>query len=164
MMDTYFASPRALAVLMIASAVVLGAAVASQVFGGLNPCILCTYQRVPYVAVLVIGVTGLLYPRVAVEALAIMAITFSIGGGIGVFHVGVEQAWWEGTQGCVGDTSPTQSLDELRAQIMAAPIVRCNDIQWSLFGITLAGYNVLMSLGLTAFAAVAAFRARSSPT
>ena len=161
MLDHYLQSPRAVVVLIIASLLIVGAAAASQYIGGLAPCVLCWYQRVPYAAVIVIGVTGLLYPRVTGQALAIAAITFAIGGLIAVFHVGVEQSWWQGTQACVGDTSPTATIDDLRKQIMAAPIVRCNDVQWSLFGVSMAGYNVLASFLLTAFAAVAAYRARS---
>jgi len=160
MIDPYLQSPRALVVLMIVSMAVVGAAMASEYFGGLNPCLLCHYQRVPYYAVAVIALTAILFPKVTTDALIIMAITFVIGGGIGVFHVGVEQGWWEGTRGCVGDAPASQSLDDLRAQIMAAPIVRCNEIQWSLFGITMAGYNVLASLGLTVFAVMAAWRSR----
>jgi len=163
MLDTYLESPRALVVLMIASAVIVGTAFASQYIGGLAPCVLCWYQRVPYGAVIIICTTGLLYPRVMADALAIAAITFVIGGAIAVFHVGVEQAWWEGTKACVGSSAPTDSIDDLRAQIMATPIVRCNDIQWSLFGVSMAGYNVLASVLLTVFAAVASFRARRSP-
>jgi disulfide bond formation protein DsbB len=161
MLNHFLASPRALVVLMIASIAIVGAAVASQYLGGLAPCVLCQYQRVPYVAIVVIGVTALLYPRVTDEALAISAITFAIGGAIGVFHVGVEQAWWDGLKTCGGAIAPTDSLADLRAQIMAAPIVRCSDIQWSLFGVSMAGYNVLASAALMAFAAVAAYRARN---
>ena len=164
MLDRSLESPRALVVLMIASIAIVATAVASQYFGGLAPCALCQYQRVPYVAVVVIATTALLYPKVTGEALAIAAITFTIGGAIALFHVGVEQAWWEGTKACVGNTSPTDSLDDLRAQIMAAPIVRCTDVQWSLFGVSMAGYNILASAILTVFAGVAAFRARSKPS
>jgi disulfide bond formation protein DsbB len=160
MLDTYLESPRALVLLMIASVAIVGTAAASQYIGGLAPCVLCWYQRVPYVAVIIICTTGLLYPRVTAEALAISAITFVIGGTIAVFHVGVEQAWWEGTKACVGSSAPSDSIDDLRAQIMAAPIVRCNDIQWSLFGVSMAGYNILTSVVLTVFAALASFRAR----
>ncbi|MBT3703786.1 MAG: disulfide bond formation protein B, partial [Alphaproteobacteria bacterium] len=53
------------------------------------------------------------------------------------------------------------SIDELRAQIMATPVIRCNDIQWSLFGISMAGYNVLTSLALAGFALLAAKRNRN---
>jgi len=160
MLEKYLQSPRALVVLMAASIAVLGSAVASQYLGGLVPCILCQYQRVPYVAILMIATTALLFPRVTFEALIIAAMTFTIGGAIGVFHVGVEQVWWEGLKSCGSTIGATDSLDDLRAQIMAAPIVRCTDIQWSLFGISMAGYNVLASAGLTTFAVLAALRAR----
>ena len=69
--------------------------------------------------------------------------------------MGVEQGWWEGTSGC-GSISTTDDLAALRAQIMNAPIVRCDEVAWSLFGISMAGYNVLYSLAAAAMCAAAA--------
>jgi disulfide bond formation protein DsbB len=64
--------------------------------------------------------------------------------GIGLFHVGVEQLWWEGTAEC-GATGTPDSLEALKQQLMAQPIVRCTDIAWEMFGISMAGYNFLLS-------------------
>jgi disulfide bond formation protein DsbB len=81
--------------------------------------------------------------------LALAGLTFLAGGGIAVFHVGVEQGWWEGTAQC-GATGKADSIEALRAQIMAAPLVRCTDIAWSFAGISMAGFNVIASAILAA--------------
>jgi disulfide bond formation protein DsbB len=93
--------------------------------------------------------------------LALCGVALLVGGGVAVFHVGVEQHWWTGTPGC-GVTATADSIDALRAQIMAAPVVRCDQVAWSLFGISMAGYNILISLVLAAIAFIAARRAFGS--
>jgi disulfide bond formation protein DsbB len=82
-------------------------------------------------------------------------VALLIGGGIAAFHVGVEQHWWTGTPGC-GVPATSNSIEEMRAQIMAAPVVRCDQVAWSLFGISMAGYNILISLVLAAVALISA--------
>ncbi len=151
----------ALCAVVAASIVALGGALASQYFGGLAPCILCLYQRVPYAVVIALGLLAWFVPRYAGWALALAALAFLTGGGIAVFHVGVEQHWWEGTQSCTGDSSAALSVDALRAQIMNAPVVKCDEVQWSLFGVSMAGYNVLASAVLAVFALLAAARTRA---
>jgi disulfide bond formation protein DsbB len=74
--------------------------------------------------------------------LAILGILAS--GLIGVFHAGVEYKWWEGITRCSAPIAGG-SADELMAQIMATPMIQCDVPQWTLFGISLAGYNALIS-------------------
>jgi disulfide bond formation protein DsbB len=155
-MITYFLQPRRAAlVVALASFIVVGSAISSEIFGGLAPCVLCLYQRIPYAITIALGLIGFAAPRFLVPVLLLSALAFLVGGGIAFYHVGVEQAWWQGTEACVGTQSKTASIDELRAQIMATPVIRCNDIQWSLFGISMAGYNVLTSLGLAGYCLLA---------
>ena len=151
-MISYFYQNRIAALaIAIASFVIVGSAIASEIFGGLAPCVLCVYQRIPYAITIGLGLVGFFKPQFFVPAMILAALTFQVGGGIGIYHVGVEQAWWTGTEACVGAQNNSASIDELRAQIMATPVIRCNDIQWSLFGISMAGYNVLVSLVLAGF-------------
>ncbi len=158
------ANPRLVfALLLGASAAILAAAFASQYIAGLEPCVLCLYQRVPYGAVIALsglglGLSGLAPPPKGVIAVlgGLCAVAFLINAGIATFHVGVEQQWWQGTEGCVGAGGAARTIEELRAQILAAPVVRCDEVPWSLFGISMAGYNVLASLGLAAVSAIAA--------
>lgn len=144
--------------LMLASAGALLAALFFQYVVGLAPCVLCIWQRWPHAAVLALGAVALALggrkaPRAAL--LALMGAALFAGAGIAVFHVGVEHGWWAGTSGC-GVSATAGSVEELRAQILAAPVVRCDEVAWSLFGISMAGYNALLSAVLAVFAFVAA--------
>lgn len=159
-------APRTSALfLMAASAGSLLAAFFFQYVVGLQPCILCIWQRWPYAAVIALTILALTVggraAKLRAALLALCGVVFLIGGGIAVFHVGVEQHWWTGTPGC-GVTATATSIEALRAQIMAAPVVRCDQVAWSLFGISMAGYNILISLVLAAVAFVSARRAFGS--
>ncbi len=157
-------TPRAAPALVLAASVgALGAAYFFQYAIGLQPCILCLYQRLPYAATIALGLVAVGHalagkPRPVRWLLGLCAIAFAIGGAIAAFHVGVEQQWWRGTAECTGAGIDATTVDALRAQLMAAPVVRCDEVQWSLLGVSMAGYNVLMSLGLAAFSIVAALR------
>lgn len=143
--------------LLLMSAAMLGGAYAFQHFGGLQPCALCLYQRWPWwiAGGLALLALFLLRERRLSRALsALAALSILVGTGIAVYHVGVEQQWWTGPTACSGTAATPQTLEALRAQIFAAPVVRCDEVPWSLFGISMAGYNALISLatGLGALA------------
>jgi disulfide bond formation protein DsbB len=143
--------------LLLASAAILGGAFAFQYLDGLAPCILCWWQRYAHMAAIALAVLAVAasargsstagWILVALTGLALLA-----GAGIAGFHVGVEQHWWAGTAECGSNVGGAGGIDELRARLLAQPIVRCDEIAWSLFGISMAGYNFLLSLALAAFA------------
>jgi disulfide bond formation protein DsbB len=151
-----------LASLMVltSSAAILLAAFAFQYVGGLQPCILCWWQRYPYMVTIVLALIAVALaparPPVARALLGLCAVVFLVGAGIAAFHVGVEQHWWQGTAECGANFGPAGSVDELRRRLLAQAVVRCDDITWSLFGISMAGYNFLLSLVLAVFAIRAA--------
>ncbi len=148
------------AAILVASAAVLGAAFAFQYIGGYQPCILCLYQRWPYaVTIALAGVALIVAGRKAAGWAALASsLAFVTGAGIGAFHVGVEQGWWQGTASCGASLDLDASAEEIGKALLAAPVVRCEDVQWSLFGISMAGYNVLLSLALAAGSIFAARR------
>ncbi len=127
----------------------MAGALGSQFIGGLYPCEMCHWQRWPHyaaigLAALAFGVPGL-GARKLLVALAMFAIATS--GAIGVFHAGVEYHWWQGITACSSTMSGSGgSTEEILARVMAAPLVRCDAAQWTLFGISLAGFNALFSL------------------
>ena len=86
---------------------------------------------------------------------ALAALAIAISGAIGVYHAGVEMGWWEGLTTCTAGGA--LSLDEL----MKVPLIRCDQIQWSLFGISMAGWNAIISLG--SFAVISLLLLRSRP-
>ncbi|MEL6102537.1 MAG: disulfide bond formation protein B [Pseudomonadota bacterium] len=128
------------------SAALLLGAFAFQHLGGLAPCKMCIWQRYPHLAAIALGALAVFLPLpVPITLGALAALTT---GGIGVFHVGVEQGWWEGPSTCSSGPIGGLSTDDLMNQIMAAPLVQCDQIAWSLAGISMAGWNALFSFGL----------------
>ncbi len=139
-------------VLLTSIAVLLGA-YGFEIIGGLAPCQLCYYQRIPYVTAIILCAAALLRPGTGRAISAVLMINYMVGAGLGIYHAGVEWHWWAGPATCSAGAGPGGSVEELMAQILAAPVVRCDEIPWSLFGISLAGYNVLISAGLLALSA-----------
>ena len=122
----------------------LGGALISQYGFGLYPCEMCLWQRWPHLAAILLALPALAFrsstwskPLVIVAGLAIL-----ISGLIGGFHAGVEYGWWEGLTSCA--TNIPAGGDMLDS-IMNAPLVRCDVAPWTLFGISLAGFNFLLS-------------------
>lgn len=137
------------------SAAVLLGAFGFQHLGGMAPCKLCLWQRWPHAAAVLIGVIAYARPHTVLTLMGALAALTTAG--IGAYHAGVEQGWWEGPSTCTAGAIGGLSTDDLMAQIMAAPLVRCDEIPWDMFGISMAGWNALMSLGLAALW-LAAFR------
>ena len=144
------------------SLAILGAAYASQVWGGLQPCILCIYQRYAFGVVIGFGLVGVALghsPGVRRAAVSLAGLAFLGGAAIAAFQVGVEQRWWRGTAECHAPAfDPNASIAQLREQMLATHFVPCDEVQWALFGISMAGYNVLVSLGLAVASLWAAWR------
>jgi disulfide bond formation protein DsbB len=142
---------RALAVLVPAG--LLGGAYIAQYGFGLAPCEMCWWQRYPHFAALGIGALAfVMQPARVWTALAGLAILTS--GLIGGFHAGVEYGWWEGITGC--STLPT-NIDVMDP--LAAPLIRCDVAPWTLLGISLAGFNFLISsIAGAAIVALAAYK------
>jgi disulfide bond formation protein DsbB len=136
---------RALALLV--PAVALAAAFGSQYLGGLVPCEMCWWQRYAHMAALAFALAALFVPgRDLVAALRLAALAIAASGAIGFYHAGVELDYFEGFTQCTSPISAGSNEDFLKA-IMDAPLVRCNDIQWSFLGISMAGWNAIFSLG-----------------
>jgi disulfide bond formation protein DsbB len=141
---TRFAQAR-LAALLLPAALIAGA-LGSQYIGHLFPCEMCHWQRWPHYAAIVLALSAFVLPeklgRIAV-ALAVAAILTS--GAIGVFHAGVEYHWWKGLTRCSAPITGGSTAD-IMAQIMATPAIQCDVAQWTLFGISLAGFNAIFSI------------------
>ncbi|WP_454598027.1 disulfide bond formation protein B [Qipengyuania sp. SM2507] len=123
-------------------AVLLGGAYLSQYGFGLYPCEMCWWQRWPHFAAVALALVSFFLPRrelwVGLAALAIL-----VSGAIGGFHAGVEYGWWEGLTGCA--TIVPQDGASALESIMNAPMIRCDEAPWSLLGVSLAGWNFLIS-------------------
>ncbi|MEG3177239.1 disulfide bond formation protein B [Sphingomonas sp. RB3P16] len=138
-----FHSARLLALLLPLA--LLGGALAFQYVGKLYPCEMCWWQRYPHIAAIPLAALAFVVPgrpaRATLVALAAVAILLS--GLIGLYHAGVEYHWWAGVTACTSTVAGAITLDS----IMAAPIIRCDVAQWTVFGVSLAGFNALFSIG-----------------
>jgi disulfide bond formation protein DsbB len=149
---------------LLLSLLALAAVFALQYGAGLAPCSLCLYQRWPYYAALFLGTAALLALGLGAVllwvrlAMALAGLGFLLGAGVAVYHLGIEQHWWSGPGTCTGTAAGlgAASIAELRAALEAAPVVRCDVVAWSLFGVSLAGYNVLATLALAGLSFIAA--------
>ncbi len=127
-------------------ALLAGAYIFEYVFG-LYPCEMCWWQRYPHFVAIILatialgissGVSKFTKPLIILAALA-----NGVSGLIGGFHAGVEYGWWEGITGCAVTASGDGDILEV---IMNAPLIRCDVAPWDLFGISLAGYNFIISI------------------
>lgn len=122
---------------------------------GLAPCHLCLWQRGAHWATIALALAAVFAGRNRRWRgilLALAGIAALIGAGIALFHVGVEQQWWEGSGACVGGGIAGLSGADLEAAIMNAPVTRCDEVAFEMFGISMAGYNGLFGLGVALFA------------
>lgn len=135
---------RALA-LAVPAALIAGA-LGSQYLGGLYPCEMCYWQRWPHYVAIVLAAAAFVIPGAVVRRMFVLAaaLAIAVSGGIGAFHAGVEFGWWEGLTQC--STMPGQGGGNIIDDIMKTPLIRCDQAQWTLAGISLAGYNAIISL------------------
>ena len=150
-------APRATGALIFgASLAILGTAFGFQYLAALEPCPLCVYQRYPYavaiglsaVALALAGRPPLAGPFFAPALTALCGAAFAVGAGVAAYHVGVEQSWFLASEACTGPVFDAVDVEDLRAQLEATPVAQCDQVAWSLFGISLAGYNLIASAAL----------------
>lgn len=145
----------------------LGAAHAFEEFGKLYPCILCLHQREVFWAALSVSVIAIIArhftksPSLERAFNAILAVVFLASAFVAGFHVGVEQHWWKGIAGCAGGgiIDPSVSIIEALSKPQSAP--SCDDISWQFIGLSMAGWNMIISLGLAVFSIRCAIKGES---
>jgi disulfide bond formation protein DsbB len=122
-----------------------------EYFVGLYPCKLCIWQRWPHAAILVLALAGFTIFR-SRWVLLLIAVSAMITGIIGLYHAGVEQGLWQGPSGCTNQLNSTADISSLTEALLAMPVVKCDEIVWSLIGISMAGWNSIASFGLAVLA------------
>ena len=135
----------------------LGGALGSQYVGGLHPCEMCYWQRWPHGAAILLAALAFTAPASSSRSRTLTllaAAAIAISGAIGVYHAGVEAGIFEGFTTCT--TTRGMTLQD----IINAPLVRCDQVQWSLFGISMAGWNAILSLTGAALITTLALKAR----
>ena len=142
---------RAIALLLPVA--LLGGALGSQYLGGLHPCEMCYWQRWPHGAAIGLSILAFTAPAGSKRSSALVllaALAIAISGAIGVYHAGVEAKIFEGFTQCTALPRTTSTADLLK-EITHAPLVRCDEVQFRFLGISMAGWNAILSLtGATA--------------
>jgi disulfide bond formation protein DsbB len=140
---------------LTASAVVMLTVLLSQYWGGLAPCELCLAERWSWdVAIVIAFVATMAGSRHALPWVALLlTAVFITGSVLAFYHVGVEQHWFAGPRACTAEATPA-TLEALKAQLMHQQPVRCDEPAWTLFGVSLAAWNLLASLAMAAISVV----------
>ena len=155
------ANPALTAALVVAAiaALTLAGAWFFQLVIGLVPCELCLKQRYAYylavpLGLIVAAAAAKEAPRgVVLTGLALLVLAALGNAGLGVYHAGVEWKFWAGPTECTGTVGNFGSAANLLEQLDKVKVVRCDEVQWTFLGLSLAGYNVLISLSMAAIAA-----------
>ncbi|MES2302640.1 MAG: disulfide bond formation protein B [Pseudomonadota bacterium] len=134
----------AYALALIVPAALMGGALISQYVFGLFPCEMCWWQRYPHIAAIVLALLAFTMKGRGSGDMAVVLAAICVGasGLTGGFHAGVEYGWWEGVTSCATVAGGGNPLDA----IMNAPVIRCDVPQWTLLGVSLAGFNFLISV------------------
>ena len=162
-------------VALLGSGIMLGGALFFQYVMGFAPCEMCHWQRWPHIAAMIAGLAAFASssrPRLATTFLVIAIAAIAITSAIGLFHAGVEYRWWQGPQSCTGTVPTGLSPEELKkylfgakavkiysvlvaacvllgslaqVDLFGAKMVRCDAVVWSLLGISMAGWNAILS-------------------
>jgi disulfide bond formation protein DsbB len=163
------AAAAAMAIAVVGVATILGAYYFQYVLG-YRPCPLCLEQRfayyfaIPLAAMVLLGLSVGSSPKVITLALLAIAVAMFWNAGLGVYHSGVEWQWWQGPQDCSGAAPDFSAGGSILDQINKTRVVRCDEAAWRFLGLSLAGYNVLISLALAVVAlcgAAAVWKSRS---
>jgi disulfide bond formation protein DsbB len=147
----------ALAIAIVAAATLAGAWFFQLVLG-IVPCPLCLEQRyayylaVPLAALVAIAAARDAPRAVLVGGLLLLALATLGNAGLGAYHSGVEWGWWQGPTDCTGPVGNLGSAGSLLERLNAVKVIRCDEVQWRFLGLSLAGYNVLISLLMAAIA------------
>ncbi len=146
------------------SVLVIGGALFFQYAVGLVPCELCLLQRWPWYAAIVLSavVAVLRRPALARPAAALFALLFLVSTGFAIYHVGVEQHIFAGPTACTAPSFAGMSIAERLKLLQSTPPVRCDEVQWALFGVSLAGFNLIASIGMVILC-LTGLRRRSAP-
>lgn len=147
-----------LLVTLIAAATIAGAWFFQLVLEIL-PCPLCLEQRYAYYLAIPVGALTAFAARNAaprpllLAGLAILALATLANAGLGTYHSGVEWGFWKGPTDCTGPVVNLGKAGDLFSKLDTVKVVRCDEVQWRFLGLSLAGYNVLISLLMAAIAA-----------
>ncbi len=156
----------AMAIALVAAATIAGAWFFQLVLD-IRPCPLCLEQRyayylaIPLAALVAMAATRDAPRWLLAVGLAILALATLANAGLGTYHSGVEWGWWPGPTECTGPINDLGSAGSLLDRLQTVKVIRCDEVQWRFLGLSLAGYNVLISLLMAAIALCGIVRLKS---
>lgn len=154
--DPVFAAGAGLAA--IAAATIAGAWFFELVLD-IRPCPLCLEQRyayylaIPLALLIALGASKGVSRRLLGAGLAVLGLALLANAGLGAYHAGVEWGFWQGPTDCTGPIVDFGSSGNLLDGLNKVKVIRCDEVQWRFLGLSLAGYNVLISLAMAGLAA-----------
>ena len=140
----------------------LGGALGSQYLGGLYPCEMCYWQRWPHGVAILLAALAFTAPAASARSRTLVllaALAIAVSGAIGVYHAGVEAKIFQGFTQCTA-LAKGGTTEELLRQITHAPLIRCDEVQFHFLGISMAGWNAILSLGGAALILLFTLRAK----
>jgi disulfide bond formation protein DsbB len=148
---------------LLLPAALLGGALGSQYLGGLHPCEMCYWQRWPHAAAIILAAVALTGPAESSRSRTftlLAALAIAVSGAVGVYHAGVEAKIFEGFTQCTAMPTKGLSTAELLNEIRRAPLTRCDEVQFRFLGISMAGWNAILSLGGAALILILSLRTK----
>lgn len=131
----------------LGSVTLLGGALFFQYALGMAPCELCIWQRWPHLVAAALALVVWFVPGAVIIGLGAAAAATS--GGIGLYHTGVERGWLAGPSACSGGTDFSNlTAEQLLERVLAAPVVRCDEVAWAMLGLSMASWNAVLSFAL----------------
>ncbi|CAN5361138.1 disulfide bond formation protein B [soil metagenome] len=155
------------AVIAVVAALTIAGAWFFQLVLDIRPCPLCLEQRyayylaIPLAALIAVGASRGVSRRLLGASLAIVALALLANAGLGAYHAGVEWGFWQGPTDCSGPIVDFGSTGNLLDGLNKVKVIRCDEVQWRFLGLSLAGYNALISLGMAALAVWGVSKSRS---
>lgn len=162
-------SPRTVFLLTLLAALgALGAALVAQFGFGLKPCVMCLWQRVPYLCVVLVSAAALLLAKdnaaVIRAGFIALALCFLASAGLAFFHVGIEQKWWSLGGGCPVMTLEGKDTAAAVAALLTTPQADCSEVAWRVLGLSITVWNLALSLVLFDFTTLALFFNATRPS
>ena len=148
----FFIKKMPIHLVLVSSIFALAVAYVSQYGFGFEPCALCYYQRIPYFVVIVFSFVSLSIRMADHRNIqTCIGLIFFFGALLAFYHFGVEQYWWSGSESCSQTQPLPMNFNEFQEELLTKMPKRCDEVEWTLFGLSMSVYNMIASLVLGFF-------------
>lgn len=163
-MTRLFTLRNAALIIALGALATIGGAWFIEIVLGVKPCPLCLEQRIPYYAGIPVAFAAAFaaksYPKMSRALLALTAMIFLIGAGMGAYHTGVEEGLWKGPADCTGPIPQAAAMGDFLKSLETTRVIRCDEVAMRIFGLSLAAWNALIAGGAALYAAFVAAKTK----